>query len=119
MIRLAAAKRLGVPTKSSSQSAHQADGSSPLNVTAETKFLLTRDGIKFTFEGLVVENLDVDILAGTPFMEANDISFRPAKCQVTLGEGATYTYGSNSQSTCNNTIHRACVLRAPAQPTTI
>ncbi|XP_070576935.1 uncharacterized protein [Ptychodera flava] len=118
MICLAAARRLGVPTKASSQSAHQADGSSPLNVTAETKFLLTCDGVKFTFEGLVVENLDVDILAGTPFMEANDISIRPARRQVTLGDGSTYTYGSNPQTTLN-TIRRACVLRAPTQPTTI
>ncbi|XP_070569281.1 uncharacterized protein [Ptychodera flava] len=118
MICLAAARRLGVPTKASSQSAHQADGSSPLNVTAETKFLLTRNGVKFTFEGLVVENLDVDILAGTPFMEANDISIRPARRQVTLGDGSTYTYGSNPQTTLN-TIRRACVLRAPTQPTTI
>ena len=34
---------------------------------------------KFLFEGLVVENLDVDILASTPFMEHNDISTRPAR----------------------------------------
>ena len=33
----------------------------------------------FQYEGMVVENLDVEVLAGTPFIEANDIAVRPAK----------------------------------------
>lgn len=36
------------------------------------------------FEGLVVDNLDVDILAGIPFMEYTDKSVRPAKRQLVL-----------------------------------
>ena len=34
----------------------------------------TCDNADFTFEGLVVEDLDVEVLAGTPFMEAKDIA---------------------------------------------
>lgn len=47
------------------------------------------------FEGLVVENLDVDVLAGTPFMEANDIAVRPVERQVLLGNSTIYVYGSH------------------------
>ena len=66
MIRETTAKRLGVTIRKSSQSAHQADGSSPLVVVGETSFSLTRNGCEFHFEGLVVASLDVEIPAGTP-----------------------------------------------------
>jgi hypothetical protein len=79
MIRLSTAQTLGLE---SSQSAHQADGSSPLQVTGETRFDLFRNNQRFLFEGLVVENLDVSKLAGTPFMETNDIAIRPAKREI-------------------------------------
>ncbi|XP_070548521.1 uncharacterized protein [Ptychodera flava] len=117
MMRLSSARQLNVPIKASSQSAHQADGSSPLKVVGETRFTLTRDSISFVFEGLVVENLDVDILAGTPFMELNDISVRPAKRQIMIGDGMTYTYGSTPAT--NHSVRRAHVLRAPPVSSTI
>jgi len=41
-----------------------------------------------------VENLDVEVLAGTPFMETNDVSIRPAKHQVLVGDSSTFAYGS-------------------------
>ncbi|CAG2247139.1 unnamed protein product [Mytilus edulis] len=63
MLRASAAKRMGIEIKSSSQSAHQADGSSPLKVIGEVHTNFTRDGRELHFEGLVVETLDVDILA--------------------------------------------------------
>jgi hypothetical protein len=119
MIRHATAQRLGSPVSASSQSVHQADGSSPLNVVGETHVSLFRDGIEYIFQGLVVENLDVDVLAGTPFMEANDIAVRPAKRQVILGSGDVYTYGSQQCSSANTAARRALVLRAPSVSTTI
>ncbi|KAJ8381402.1 hypothetical protein SKAU_G00021800 [Synaphobranchus kaupii] len=85
MIRLPTAQRFGAKITASSQSAHQADGSSPMVIVEETRLVFSRGTKKFHFEGLVVENLDVDILAGTPFMSTNDISVHPAKRQVTLG----------------------------------
>ena len=72
MIRHSTAQKLGCVIEKSSQSAHQADGSSPLSIVGETSIALIRDNYTFTFNGLVVENLDVEILAGTPFMETND-----------------------------------------------
>lgn len=60
----------------SSQSVHQAHCLSILQVVGETHFSFTCEGHKFTFEGLV-ENLDIDILADTPFMEVKDIVTGP------------------------------------------
>ena len=47
----------------------------------------------FIFEGLVVENLDVDVLAGTLFMESNDIAVHPAKHQVILTPCMLWNHG--------------------------
>ncbi|KAK3721675.1 hypothetical protein QZH41_013828 [Actinostola sp. cb2023] len=76
-IRHSLVKHLGFTLTSSSQSAHQADGSSPMHVVGETRLLFTRDNRQLKFEALVIENLDV--LAGIPFMETNNVAVRPAK----------------------------------------
>ena len=90
MIRHSTAHKLGFVKEKSSQSAHQADGSSPLSIVGETS--ISHDNNTFTFNGLVVENLDVEIFAGTPFMETNDITICPAKHLIILSSGTTYTY---------------------------
>ena len=84
MIQHSLITRLGGHLSPSSQSAHQADRCSPLKVVGETCVSFTHANQEFSFEGLVVENLNVDVLAGMPFMETNDISIRPAKHQVTI-----------------------------------
>ena len=119
MIRYSLVKRLGFQIVPSAQSVHQADGCSKLHVVGETRISFTRDNREFKFEGLVVENLDVDVLAGTPFMELNDIAVRPAKREVTLGDGTTYTYGSTTTTEVNTAARRAFVLRAPTPSQTI
>jgi len=112
-------RNLGAKIQKSAQSARQADGSSPLQIVGETRLTLTRDGREFQFEGLVVENLDVEVLAGTPFMESNDISIGPAKHQVILGDGTTYVYGSQGRSLDRHAVCRAHVLRATPHTTTL
>ena len=119
MIRHTVIQRLGCQVAPSSQSVHQADGSSPLHVVGETRFPFTRGGHTFIFEGLVVENLDVDVLAGTPFMESNDIAVRPAKRQVILGDGTIHNYGSQQPVSISPTARRAIVLRSPPTSTTV
>ena len=47
--------------------------------------MLSRGNSELTLEALVVNNLDVDILAGIPFLFANDVSVRPAKQQIIIG----------------------------------
>ena len=84
MIRHDTALRLGCKIKHSSQSAHQADGSSPLTIVGETTISLARKNNTFQFCGLVVQHLDVEMLAGTPFMEINDITIRPVNTSATI-----------------------------------
>ncbi|KAK3103372.1 hypothetical protein FSP39_018802 [Pinctada imbricata] len=118
MIKASVAKTLGLQIKSTVQSAHQADGSSPLHVIGETNTIFTHENHTLVFEGLVVENLDSDVLAGIPFMERNDISIRPSKQQIIIGEGYTYTYGLNSAASHVTVARRAQVLRASVSETT-
>ena len=40
--------------------------------------------IRWVSDALVVEELDVDILAGTPFMTYNDILVRPSRRQISI-----------------------------------
>ena len=87
--------------------------SSPLNVVGKTRLTPTCEVHEFTSEGLVVTNLDVNVLAGTPFMEADDVSVRPAKRQVIIGDGPTYSYGSQHPTAVSSATRRAVVLRSP------
>ena len=119
MIRLSATRCLGAHMTPSSQSAHQADGSSPMKVVGETRLTFSCDTNKFHFDGLVVENLDVDILAGTPFMSSNDISVRPAKRLLTLAHGTAFPYSSADTLLTRNAVRRTIGLRAPPTSTTI
>lgn len=73
MIRLSAVKRLEAYIHKSLQSAHQADGSSPLKVIGEMQLIFLRDNQEFLFEGLIVEHHDVNILAGAPFVESINV----------------------------------------------
>lgn len=60
----------------------------------ENTFPLQRGEQYFRFEALVIDDLDTDIPAGVPFMEAmNDISIRPKLREVTAN-CAVYKYGS-------------------------
>ena len=117
MMRESTATRLSAEIKHSSQSAHQADG--PLAVVGEVRLTFTRDSKSFLFEGLVVRDLDVEVLAGTPFMEQNNISVRPAKRQIITSDGTQYTYGSSGQSPGPQKVRRASVLCSPNARTTI
>jgi hypothetical protein len=69
------------------------------------------------FEGLVVEDLDVDILAGISFMEINDVSLRPSKREITIGDKHIYSYGSVPSNSQTKSRDHAHVLRATATET--
>ena len=80
------ANHLDLPVNPSTQTAKQADGISDLDVKGETRFKLVRDSIELHFEGLIVRGLESEILAGIPFMSDNDISIRPSKDEIMIGE---------------------------------
>lgn len=119
MIRMSTVHLLGAKIKKkTSQHAHQADVSSPLKALGETHLQFTRNGKEFHVEGFVIGNLDVEILAGTPFMEVNDVSIRHAKHQIIIGDNIICTYGTSTTTVGRkHAIRRAHVLRAISSDT--
>ena len=119
MMRASLARHIGAKVTKHSQTALQADGRTPLTVVGETRLLLIRHGRPLILEALVVEDLDVDILAGTPFMTSNDIAVRPAKREIVIAGCDVASYGC-SQSPQTHYAVRAChLLRAPSTNTTV
>ena len=97
---------MNAPIKRSNQTALQADGVTPLNIVGETHIVLCRDNINLTLDALVVENLDVDILAGIPFIRTNDIMVRPAKQQLLISDKHSIIYGSSKYNSNDSSIKR-------------
>lgn len=58
----------------SSQRASLADDKTQLDITGEVHTILCKDNIKCKLDALVVKNLDVDLLAGNPFLMDNHVS---------------------------------------------
>jgi len=85
MMRAFLATHIGAKITKSYQTALQADGPILLTVAGETRLPMIRQGRPLTLEALVVEDLDVDIPAGTPFMASNDIVVCPANLIFPLG----------------------------------
>lgn len=121
MIKSSLARSIGVPITKSSQQALQADGLTPLAVVGETRLILSRADKNLALDTLVV---DVDVLAGTPFLIANDISVRPAKCQVRIQDSEIIHYEHRSDpttTTASLAVQRAqyYTLLAPSSTTVL
>ena len=116
MIKTSVAKAIGASIQKTTQKVLQADGVTQLKVVGEVHLTLSRSNLCLQLDALVVDNLDVDVLAGTPFMITNDISLRPAKQQVTVQGHEISYYGVFKSSECTSSIRRthAVVLRAPS-----
>ena len=84
MIRVSFAKYIGLPMTVASQMARQADGVTFMKVCGEVHCELVRGDRTFQLDALVVDKLDVDILAGVPFLALNDIATRPALKQIVI-----------------------------------
>ena len=99
--------------------ARQADGVTPLKVEGEIHCELTRGKYSFILDALVVDKLDVDVLAGTPFLTRNDIATRPARHQIVIQGSDVVHYGRQQNS--NATVRRtqSYLLRAPAHQTVL
>ena len=121
MIRANFAKYIGAPIHPATQSIRQADGKSQLKVVGEVHCTLKRGSNKLELDALVVEHLDVDILAGNPFMVNNDIATRPSKNQISIGEHETIHYGSRGHDQHGAAARRAqaFVLRGPDHPLSV
>jgi len=122
MIKSSIARSIGAPVKQSSQQALQADGLTTLAVAGETHLILSRADKQLALDALVVGDLDVDILAGTPFLITNDITVRPAKCQVRIQDSEVIHYEPTDDTTAgSHAVRRAQIftLRAPSSATVV
>ena len=115
MVRASFAKLYGFPITPASQMARQADGVTPMDVIGEVHCSLTRGHKTFELDALVVRQLDVDILAGNPFMVRNDIGVRPAKRQIEIGGTEIISYSAPSRHTRQPSVRRtqSFLLRNP------
>ena len=93
MMRDSFARSIAVPIRSASQMARQANGVTPLEVVGEVHCELSRGTYRFTLDALVVKQLDVDVLAGNPFLVLNYIAVRPARRQIVVGGEDVVHYG--------------------------
>ena len=84
MIKASVVRSLGLTIEKFFQKALPADGTTPLIGLGETHVLLSRSNKHSILDALLVEDLDVDVLAGVPFLIANDISVRPTMQQITI-----------------------------------
>ena len=114
LMKSAVARSIDCPIHPTTQTAYQADGKTPLKVLGETHISLFRDDIELKFSGLIVDNLDVDILAGVPFMEDNDIGVRPRGKLISIGDNYSFRYDGNALHIANK---RSCILRTTARST--
>ena len=82
---------------------------------------LSRDSHSLSLEALVVNDLDVDVLAGIPFMARNDISIRPTKHQITICDTDVEHYDNPTLNSPQNHVRRtqAFVLRSGSSSTVI
>ena len=117
LIRYDVCLSLGILIRKFSQVTTQADGKTPLNVVGEVDVTFTRGKHKFVFIGLVVTNLDVEILGSVPFMDRNDVTPRCAKKQIILSDNTIIPYQAITKATDSPSIRRACLLRADKEST--
>ena len=60
-----------------------------------------------------MNELDVDILAGIPFMSTNDISVRPAKQQILIGDTNIVHCGTSPSDSPNRVRHTQAYILKP------
>ena len=82
-----------------SQTDLQADGITPLTVVWEVHLNVNRDHVDLHLDALVVDELDVDILAETPFMALTDISVRLSLQQISIQGFHILCYGAEGPDT--------------------
>ena len=119
MVRDSFAQAISIPIKPASQMARQADGITPLDVVGEVHCTVSRGERIFQLDALVVKQLDVDVLAGNPFLTSNDIAIRPAKNQIVIQGSEIIHYGPQPNQGASIRRTQAFLLRSPPRQTVV
>ena len=120
MISSTAARYIKAKVVPSWHKAVQADGSTPLRVAGETHTFVTRGDITMQLDALVIDDLDVDVLAGMPFMKNNDISLHPGRNEIVVKDNVI-KYGQPRPRVALPNVRRTQVdlIRAPGKATAL
>ena len=100
-IHLDVVRRLGLNISKTKHNANQADGCAKMDVIGEVTAIFEKDNLKLYFDGLVVSQLDADIIGGSPFQDRNDIFPRVSKRYVQIGDNQ-YPYSPQSVNRISN-----------------
>lgn len=92
MIRASCATKLRVPISSATQLASQADGNTPLKVLGEIHVKVSRGSSTYDLDALVVDSLDVDVLAGNNFLSRYDIVPRLSTKEIIIANTEVIKY---------------------------
>ena len=98
---------LNIPVYKTGHKAVQVDGESQLPVLGEVHTTFNRGALKLQFSGLVVNQLGVDILAGTNFHVENDVFSRMAKGTIHIGDNCTVQSAPPSMLTLDSMESKA------------
>ena len=108
LVRYSKAKELQAVIRPTLQKVRMADGTTSLDVVGETDLTLYRNNKPYHLPAIVCRDADTDILAGIPFMKANDVAVRPFSDEIILGgtEFIKYNpYGSGPRSVKKITLN--------------
>ena len=119
MIKSSLVKQIAINIVPSTQLACQADGRTPLTVVGEVHTQFTLGHHTFMFDALVIEELDVDILGGMPFMQVNDIAIRPANSTLIIKWKEVIQYRKTKPIISGSKVRRAFILRGPDRRTVL
>ncbi|KAK3108270.1 hypothetical protein FSP39_004608 [Pinctada imbricata] len=117
MMKASFTEYIGAPISRTRQNALQADGVTPLDSIGEVHITLCRDKRVLHLDALVVNDLDIDVLAGMPFMKRNDVGIRPSKNQVTIGDSLVIQYLSDNSPSKVHHVRRAHAYILRSEPT--
>ena len=95
MVDVYFADKVGLPMSPVTQRTPKPDHYAHGYAIGEVHCSFTYNDNLFDFDAIVVEHLNMNILAGCPFLEDNNIALRPARQQVIFDSGDIFQYESN------------------------
>ena len=117
-MKLSFAKQIGATIRKSTIGVMQADGLTDMDVAGEVHMIFHLDSHNLYFDGLVTKDLSVDVLAGVPFMKANNVYACPSKQTVFFNEAQfRYNVADNISAKASITRVQPCAVRPPIQVT--
>lgn len=108
-------RNIGATILPTHQRAVMADGKTAMRTIGETNFPIKFGHHTFSFNGLVVSNLDSNIIAGVPFLEKHDIYVRPSTRTAYISDCCQYKYFGANPIKVKTNLYNPSILRVSSQ----